>query len=1473
MFKGINQDVHPRYNTEYYNYALNTVMDKDLPILSTDFSNEFCVDFYADVIGHCIDKDSNYIVFLSNNSIVRFFPDKCEYTVIYRNNELNFGNWIECVYTIHRGCEELVYFTDNKNILRVINLTRVTNNTPVEDFNFNVNLYPAQITTNVVTGGELNAGSYWYTIRTLDDSGTPSNWSTFYNPVYVQADDSRYSNIDKVRTNLAIEFNVLDVPPGYSFQIGIIEYSNLNKAISKVYILSENATYFTGTNYSSISTLNELVVDNLIVEKVNTITEHLNRLFIGNVSNKEYDWAKVQRQANNIKTYYGVVKHAKVDSVRTYRHSDVYDFGIMGTFNNGKTTPVFHIPGRASYLGSPFTSGYDNLVHPTMNTGAILDFDKDLVSNLINGGTSKFRDTCSDCNPIKFDYSISNSVSSNKIAYIINFKIYNSASPNVEVIVRYGGQEQKFTGLKGSDVAINCDFDYQSTDLVYVEFFVTTQEGSICSYVINNKGTRKKAILEVVPSNATPNELPKWQIYNTAIRHKYPLSNYYSSGIFSYYESCERYPDDLDCNGVPIYPHTSTVVNNTTVYKMDRIRYHRFPDQVLEPIQRFDGLYSIEPVIDVDDFVQELTITYPELVEDIKEWKIVFGERNNPIVKDSGIMFNTFANNKISEQGPLSKIGIPEDDILCTFPIGHENDTTITGKFIYGERLNPSWQYRMFFSPKTLIDNSITSGYMYINSYYNNSMPNYSLDTMSAVKTANTGISAVNQVKVDTTYIHNLITGGYPNGINPKTFIPTGVFYSKIKSKAIIAPVKHTQEGDGGEYLGIEQNVDSKGVRNMLYSNNVGVYKFDTTDNHHLPIDRNYYIDIINYNEPYTFTNTIYHEINPDAWIAPFIFSIKVPSFLFDQTQLGKVVTGGLLVISQWINDGLGSNIEREVYSKMLVRMYIEHDYNMEYRFEGQEPWETVCRVQSNKFTSFLNNDKQNIGGEAEEDTIWDYKPDYNKYSKDYSINYSPKPYTKLPINYRYCSECNNEYPNRIYYSEGGAIENSVNNKRTIKVNNYTDLDTPVNLLFKSRDELYARTSKYIYGIPTRPVEISTNQSNVYIGTASLLSIPPKRIASVDYTYGGSEQKLDNIVTEQGAFMITNHIAHIGQAFENIEDGLRNFLRNNLLPFSIVNANNAYKEYKSFYNPNRLYNIVYDYLNSRIFISKKEYVALPNVASKIELIEKQYYYNEGTAKIPIKLTDPKYFIDTSFNVSYNLSSKTFISFHSWIPDYTMFDSRGFYSTLNQKLYKHLSVNHNKSKLTYYDVLYPMHVELALRTKGIEKWSNIVYRQNMSNTEYLDYNVLLLNSKKVINTFTHYVAYNDIQSTGVIPLQLKYSIFDTANLQFSENRFNIALGRENGINKKFLDWNIIEDRMTINSILGSAYNYVDKYFLNNVAASDNSFMNDALLRDDYMNMRFIYDPNFAIDLYNIEDVNNITHNVNIDLAYAITNPSV
>lgn len=1455
MYKGINQDVHPRYNTGGYNYALNVnTEDTERALKYSDFSNEFCVDFKAKILGHCHDKDNNYIVFLSNNSIVRFFPLLCTFETLYQNDDLKFGNWIECVYTILRGCEELVYFTDGVNKYRVINLDRLNQIEDINDLNYNLAIGTLDITGFVHDGGSLNAGAYFFTYRIVDSAGTPSNFSTIYPPVYVSDDNARYNDIDKVKTSKSITFELDEslVREGYSFQIAVIEYSNHSKATSSVYLLPENSKTFTGTNYVTTSTALNLIVDKLIVDVVNTHTKLHNRLFVGNMQTEKFYWDRVQKLANLIPVYYKTTAKLKTlteSSFRSFRHSDVYDFGIMGIYANGKTTPVFHIPGRTKDpVLTPFTMG------PGPNSGVQNNIDTRLVSNV--SGPVTIRSTCNGyCEKIMFSYKVTSAnIVGGKIVFTIAYSIDGLSEATIDTNFVYGTFETLkstfTTGINGK--IVSDEFDYVNSNQVVIEIYIYTSQ---CKYIINLSGTDVEDTITVRPFNTEFATLPNWQLTNTALKHISPIAGV-SSGLMAYFEACELYPDDTDCSNIPIFPHDVIEVNGTNVYKMHPIRYHRMPDQVLEPIEDANYVYTVQPHFDLQQFYKDIKSVYSELDKNIVKWQIVYGERLNPMVKDSGLLMSSYSGKRDFKDLYFSDLGVEPDDIYATVPTNFDQLSSIKAPGekrdrFYGGDLDYEHTIKLLYSPSIIVENKLFKGVIHINKKFftrNGTDIKFLASKKHSVNTHG------DITKHDQWWAYNLYGKGIFNA-GDKYLFPTD-------HARLVAPIKHTDDSDGSEYIGVKDTLNGQVVRNMLYSSNVAFYKasaFNIPSNRISPT-YNYSVDIISFNEPYTFETTTYHELNDgDTWIAPFSFSIKSTAYLPSRS-----LNIGVL---DWIRDGVGKDIAREVYNKLAVRMYIEHDINMDYRFQGVDSYKAVLKHTSNAYKTFLDSDRKKIGGGTEEDAIYEYFPDFQKYSQDYSLAYGQKPYRKLARHYDYCSDCAECVPNRIYYSDASNIDNNIDHLRSIRVNNYTMLEEDINTLFRANDDLFARTTKYIYNIPTKQVEIKTDSFNAYIGPRELFGIPPVKLGSVDYLFGGSVQKLDFANTEGGVFFSGNHLMKYTNTLGTVEEGLRSFLRNNFAKFDTIHSNDAYRDYRSISNFNRMYNLCYDYMHNRLFISKNEYLILPQYKNDVRFINNEPYIVKGDVSIPILFSDTRYFINSSFNISYSLANDAFVSFHSWIPDYTMFDSRAYYSLKGTELWKHLDTTSNTKRLTYYGKTYPMIIDIPLQAKGNQTsmWDSVMYRQDLTNSELMPRRDVLGNKTTgVMNTFTHYVAYNDVQSTGLIPLVLKQNIFDPSNLSQVENRFNFIIGREMALNDKILDWNIVEERRDI--MLLTDNEFEDKLFpsnnLNNIRA-----FNQARLRDDYMNLRLIYDPNLFVDY------NYILNKLNLDIVDSNTTISL
>jgi hypothetical protein len=98
---------------------------------------------------------------------------------------------------------------------------------------------------------------------------------------------------------------------------------------------------------------------------------------------------------------------------------------------------------------------------------------------------------------------------------------------------------------------------------------------------------------------------------------------------------------------------------------------------------------------------------------------------------------------------------------------------------------------------------------------------------------------------------------------------------------------------------------------------------------------------------------------------------------------------------------------------------------------------------------------------------------------------------------------------------------------------------------------------------------------------------------------------------------------------------------------------------------------VYDSKFDRVIISKLDYVPQLSQVGKIfyDDTTKEYYINHtvGTAtyREVVQLTDSKYFCNKSWTLSFNMNTKSWISFHSYIPNFYIAENNFFYSGLNE----------------------------------------------------------------------------------------------------------------------------------------------------------------------------------------------------------------
>ena len=507
-------------------------------------------------------------------------------------------------------------------------------------------------------------------------------------------------------------------------------------------------------------------------------------------------------------------------------------------------------------------------------------------------------------------------------------------------------------------------------------------------------------------------------------------------------------------------------------------------------------------------------------------------------------------------------------------------------------------------------------------------------------------------------------------------------------------------------------------------------------------------------------------------------------------------------------------------------------------------------------------------------------------YNDDFSKENSQRQYASLPINFDYCSNCLNEFPYRIYYSQQSFQEETTDNYISFLPNNYSDLmgdQGPISNMFVDKDSLYVHCNKAIWNIQTKPNEIQANESTIYLGTGELLSIPPRKMVSTDYGYAGSNQKWATVVTEHGTFFADTNLGKVfllGKGLEEVSNtGISSFLEENLEIFFLNEFNTLTG--LNFPNTHALNHnsigliAVYDPRYKRYILHKKDfgftdlfnqyYVGEFENADSIQSILPYFiYYNTSEGKfyrinnsgeeeqvIELDFRDGLYFINKSFTVSYNAMTKSWVSFHSYMPTYMYNDANTFYSFVasSGNTYRHGGrLNYQE----FYGTKHPYVIEYVAKS---DKLTEVIFGSIKYISTVTRYDSNTKNNIEISNkTFDEFYCYTRDQITSSNSIVLKslnpystisadrdisYAARVDNSFRISKNIKDIAINRntESLLSKRWLDSTYSSYFNTDN--LGNGY--IDYVPNENARDLNKSVYSRANMKDKYMRVRLFFNP--------------------------------
>jgi hypothetical protein len=268
---------------------------------------------------------------------------------------------------------------------------------------------------------------------------------------------------------------------------------------------------------------------------------------------------------------------------------------------------------------------------------------------------------------------------------------------------------------------------------------------------------------------------------------------------------------------------------------------------------------------------------------------------------------------------------------------------------------------------------------------------------------------------------------------------------------------------------------------------------------------------------------------------------------------------------------------------------------------------------------------------------------------------------------------CKTNFPFRAIYSEPSDPDptNKANNWLTYRATSYFDFPQSYgDLVSLDGIQNKAVLARFINKSLLYNTMLTINTSNpqaAYMGNDSLFrSAPPIDFAETDLGYVGSQNKFllkipqgqITVDAKRGQiFLISGNQAVDITAFGS---GVNRFMTDHLAfeilrYFPEADVDNNYTKIGL--------TGVFDSKYDRIIISKLDYIPLPQwVPTMTYNTTTKEYYVDGEI---VQLLDSKYFCNKSWTISFNMNTKSWVSFHSYIPNYYIGENNFFYSGLNQ----------------------------------------------------------------------------------------------------------------------------------------------------------------------------------------------------------------
>lgn len=420
-------------------YALNATVenfDGSSVNYQNEQGNDLCFVFpdgYSLIGEHYIQERNKNIFFLVNSStgdseIGYTDNNDCNYKTLVNAKCLNFNIGHPIHKVVHRITNESVeiYWTDGFNPRRYLDINnvpykrgakfndscgdgKITDELDCNAINVQPDFNIPQIdVVDVVSGGELQAGTYQFAAQYADSQGNPfTSYYSVTNPTPIADPSVTTVNFNyNVGKSIVININNLETQGKYKyFNLAVIKTINNITSVELIGtydIVSSNKTItYTGQNVSNIRlSIQDIfekfpyyeIAQDLTVAQDVLIWDQLtsvDRVNYQKIANK----IKLQWETWRIPASENYADEFNATNLRGYMRDEIYPIEIVFLLKNGKQTDGFHIPGREKNVNENSqvdvnSSNPDFIENGTLapywkiyNTASLIDFSPEYTPN------------------------------------------------------------------------------------------------------------------------------------------------------------------------------------------------------------------------------------------------------------------------------------------------------------------------------------------------------------------------------------------------------------------------------------------------------------------------------------------------------------------------------------------------------------------------------------------------------------------------------------------------------------------------------------------------------------------------------------------------------------------------------------------------------------------------------------------------------------------------------------------------------------------------------------------------------------------------------------------------------------------------------------------------------------------------------------------------------------------------------------